>query len=184
MKPGINLQSGEARNCFAVKLLTLGILKKNIFVCFNGLYTPFGSPVIGGQKRLLTMLPDDRRLFVLVALRPAYRAPENDFISFRPKSPRYACAKCMQPTSQELCRMRTTLWLGSIWTEDDESSLLISDGQRVPGRAKLAHSQIVFFRVFRVFRCYLKKSVRIREIFGRKEAKIGDRGISGECPLP
>ena len=55
-KPGLNLQSGEARNCFAVKLLTLGILKKNIFVCFNGLYTPFGSPVIGGQKRLIATL--------------------------------------------------------------------------------------------------------------------------------
>ena len=24
-------------------------------LCFNGLYTPFGSPVIGGQKRLLVM---------------------------------------------------------------------------------------------------------------------------------
>ena len=104
-------------------------------------------------RSLVNKLPDDRRLFVLVALRPAYRAPENDFISFRPKSPRYACTKCMQPTSQELCRMRTTQWLGSIWTEDDESSLLISDVQRVPGRAQLAHSQIVFFRVFRVFRC-------------------------------
>ena len=73
-------------------------------------------------------------------------------------------AKCMQPTSQELCRMRTTLWLGSIWTEDDESSLLISDVQRVPGRVQLAHSQIVFFRVFRVFRCYLKKICEICEI--------------------
>ena len=48
-------------------------------------------------RSLVNKLPDDRRLFVLVALRPAHRFPENDFISFRPKSLRYACAKCMHP---------------------------------------------------------------------------------------
>ena len=36
-------------------MLTLGKPKK-FFVCFNGLYTPFGSPVIGGQKRLIAFL--------------------------------------------------------------------------------------------------------------------------------
>ena len=39
-----------------MKLLTLGILKKIFYVCFNGLYTPFGSPVIGGKKRLIATL--------------------------------------------------------------------------------------------------------------------------------
>ena len=29
---------------------------KQVFVCFNGLYTPFGSPVIGGQKRSIATL--------------------------------------------------------------------------------------------------------------------------------
>ena len=30
-------------------------LLKRAWHCFNGLYTPFGSPVIGGQKRLFVM---------------------------------------------------------------------------------------------------------------------------------
>ena len=37
-------------------MLTLGKPKKNFFIYFNGLYTPFGSPVIGGQKRLIAFL--------------------------------------------------------------------------------------------------------------------------------
>jgi hypothetical protein len=37
---------------------------KQACLCFNGLYTPFASPVIGGQKRLLVMfkIEDFRRV--------------------------------------------------------------------------------------------------------------------------
>jgi hypothetical protein len=38
----------------SAKLLTLGRMSK--LFCFNGLYTPFTSPVLGGQKRLIAIL--------------------------------------------------------------------------------------------------------------------------------
>ncbi len=55
---------------------------KQVRLCFNGLYTPFGSPVIGGQKRLLTMFSDSlstntinpfRELCLIRRKTPAFR---------------------------------------------------------------------------------------------------------------
>jgi hypothetical protein len=68
------------------------------------------------------MLPDDRRLFVLVALRPACRAPENDFISFRPKSRRFT--PCKMPGHIDGCSMPNEKITAYILLERSEEILM------------------------------------------------------------
>jgi hypothetical protein len=52
-RPMVN---GQCSRLFAADILLGSAMIKRAHHCVNGLCTPFGSPVIGGQKRLGRML--------------------------------------------------------------------------------------------------------------------------------
>ncbi len=96
------------------KLLTLGSVQKYLH-CFNGLYTPFGSPVIGGQKRLIAVLQfacqkykhlqcDCFGLEILILNVSELQIPTNNLMTVS-LSVRGTCGNCGRDISRNLpCR--------------------------------------------------------------------------------